>query len=662
MLIPISHAEQRVARLPWVTILLVAANVAVFLITLPAVNQQATQTRQRVEEVLRFAMEHPYLQMPQEVTRVVPARRPPANLSTETIADEQDRLDRLWSDLKATTSASVYRRYGYIPAEPHLLALFTSMFMHGGWMHLIGNMLFLWLSGGSLEDRWGRIVFLILYMASGVGATLMHAAMTPHSLMPLVGASGAIAGLMGAFLVRLATTKIRFFYWFLFLRGTFEAPAYVMLPLWLLQQLLMARTGTGGGVAVWAHIGGFVFGAAVAVVIRLTDMEEKVLAPSIKKKTAWTASDRLTAALGRLDQGDVDGAIQDLETLLRATPDNIDVRTSLIDAHARKADHAAAGRESAGLVGAYLKARDPAGAMTAAREHKRAFPDIPLLMRDQLALAADCERRQDYQEAASRYQEAIATGPDDPLAPKALLGYARLILLVFKEPAEALEVLERARKHPRTTPEFEQAIAEMTAAAKASHQTESGLPRPKPRVASEPVHEPSHRLSTPEVLIPEQSVVQAPALARDRWLAPVPVRALGIDARGLTLQDRRGGRGHLPWQKITAVSVAAIGQPEATDQAPDTPILDLILASNTTPADGQIRCLRLSIGNLAIPQLQSEPSPLRAFQRLVVTILKATGATAHPSREACLGIQGFPTYPDLTTYEGDLVTRLSIER
>ncbi len=236
MLIPISHEEQRVARLPWVTILLVAANVAVFLLTLPAVERQASEARQRAQEIVRFAIEHPYLRLPEELA-YLPAMPPPANKGAEVIAEEQAYLDRLWSALQATSSISVYRTYGYIPAEPSPLALFTSMFMHGGWLHLLGNMLFLWLSGGSLEDRWGRVFFLILYLVSGVGATLMHAAMTPHSPLPLVGASGAIAGLMGAFLIRLTTTRIRFFYWILLFRGTFEAPAYVVLPLWLLQQL-----------------------------------------------------------------------------------------------------------------------------------------------------------------------------------------------------------------------------------------------------------------------------------------------------------------------------------------------------------------------------------------------------------------------------------------
>ena len=659
MLIPIGHAEQQVTRLPWVTITLVAANVAAFLLTLPIVDRHAEETRLRAREVVQFAREHPYLSLPKQFSRLMPARRPPLNLSNEVLAEEQARLDGLVSQLQATMSASVYRTYGYIPAEPRLLALFTSMFMHGGWFHLIGNMLFLWLAGGSLEDRWGRVFFPALYLVSGVASTLTHAAVHPQSTMPLVGASGAIAGLMGAFLIRLATTRIRFFYWFFFFRGTFHAPAYVALPLWLLQQFAMARGGQAGGVAVWAHIGGFGFGAVVAILILVTGLEAKVLAPAIQKKTTWTASDRLAGALGKLDRGDTDGAIKDLEGLLRTKPENIDARTSLIDAYTRKGDQAAAGRESARLVGAYLKARDMAGAMAAAREHKQTYRDVPLALRDQLVLAADFEKRQEFAEAAERYREAIPSWPDDPLAPKALMAYGRLLLRVFKEPGDALALLEQARTHPRATPEFQQASAAMIAAAKDTlgpapeRSAATRQVSPGPMVAEEP----SHSLPA-EAPVPEAAAAEVPAPPSHRPLLSVLMLAVGLDARGLQLQDRRGGTGLLPWTQVAGISVARIGNSDDTAQNADRLILDLLMAPKSTPAGPGVRCIRLSVKDLAIPQLQGEPSPLRAFQRFVATILKVTGAIPHPSREACLGLHGFPSFPDLVTYEADLVATL----
>ena len=662
MIIPVSHEEQQVARLPWVTIVLVMANVAIFLLTLSTVERQDAETRQRVEEILRFAIQHPYLRMPEELSHLVPARQPPPNLSAEVIEEEQARLDRLWRDFQAGASMSVYRTYGYTPAEPSALALFSSMFMHGGWLHLLGNVLFLWLSGGSLEDRWGRIFFPILYGVSGVVATLTHAAMHPDSSVPLVGASGAIAGLMGAFLIRLATTQIRFFYWFFVLRGTFHAPAYVMVPLWLLQQFFMARGDIAGGVAVWAHIGGFIFGVVVAITVRLSHLEEKVLAPAIAKKTTWTASDLLTRALGKLDQGNVDGAIKDLESLLRTKPEDIEARTSLIDAYSRKGDHDAAEKQSARLVGAYLKARDMAGAVAASREHRRAHPDVPLAIRDQLALAADCEKRSDNHEAATWYQEAISSWPDDPLAPKALVAYGRLLLHVFQDPREALAILERAKTHPRASQQFQQASEQMIAQARealgmgAEPVKTPSQPTPGPTA---PVPPPAPQLPTLEVPASGYPSVEPPAPAPPRVLTPIPVRAVGIDARGLTLQDRRGATGQLPWQKVTAISVASIGRPPAPDNVADALILDLVMAPTPASAtDNRIRCIRLSGTDLAISQLQNEPSPLRAFQRLVATILKATGAAPQPDRESCLGLQGFPSFPDLAAYEADLLSRI----
>jgi membrane associated rhomboid family serine protease len=165
-------------------------------------------------------------------------------------------------------------QFGYIPYElvsgleltPQLAASvyltpFTSMFMHGGWLHLIGNMLFLWIYGNNIEDFFGPIKFLIFYLASGLAAIGLYTLFGPHSQVPLVGASGAIAGVMGAYMVlhpraRITVLVIFFFIQFIVL------PAKVVLGIWFIYQLLMSMIGsaTGGGVAWMAHVGGFVFG------------------------------------------------------------------------------------------------------------------------------------------------------------------------------------------------------------------------------------------------------------------------------------------------------------------------------------------------------------------------------------------------------------------
>lgn len=676
IIIPIGHEEQKVTRLPWVTIALIVANVAVFLLTNSIAERQSLAIRAQVRDVVLFAREHPYLRMPAELARVVPPKQPPADLPVATLAEEQARFDYLFQALQRMTAGTIIRTYGYIPSHPNLLTLITTMFMHGGWLHLIGNMLFLWLAGGSLEDRWGRLVFPILYLASGVVATLTHAAMDPQSAAPLVGASGAIAGLMGAFLIRLATTRIKFFYWIYFFRGTFLAPAYVVLPFWLLQQVFMVSRGQAGNVAVWAHIGGFAFGLAVALVVQWTGFEKKFLAPAIQKKTSWVAPERLTAALAHLDKGKTDQAIAELQAILKAKADSVEARAALLTAYTQKGDQNAAAKESARLVGTYLRARDVEGALAAAKEHASAYRETPLFLRDALTLAAYHEKQGQSAEAADLYGGAIDAWPEDPLAPKALVAYGRLMLQVFNAPDRALELLERARAHPKVTPEFQKASEDLL---KEIQGTQPPAEPPPPEHTLPPVPEPEPALEAPAVSaappeapvieMPEEPIVlevadleEAPAPPPPpritRKLAPIPARAVAMDSRGLHLQDQGGKTGLIPWQGITGLSTARIGDAASAAQAVDDLLLDLLLDTKTTPESTLIRCIRLSSQDLAIPQLQGEASPVRGFQRFVATVLKAAGATPYPSRDECLGARGFPTFPDLATYEAALLASL----
>lgn len=707
MLIPIGHEDQQVSRLPWVTIFLVAANVLVFLFTNPIVQQQAAETRQRLEGVVRYATEHPYLRVPAEIQHVVPTAPPRSDLDSDAVARQQSQLDALWQAFRSGASPGVFRDFGYIPAKPNLVALFTSMFLHGGWLHLLGNLLFLWLAGASLEDRWGRVFYALLYLCGGVVAALIHAAMHPQSAIPMVGASGAISALMGAFLVRLAATRIRFFYWFLIVRGTFLMPAYVALPLWLLQQFAMARYGAAGGIAVWAHIGGFAFGALVAACVKLSNFETSILAPAIAKRTSWSPSGHLASALGKLDQNDADGSIQDLVALLTRSPNSIEARAALVVAYTQKGDMASAGRESARLVSAYVVARDLDGAFAALEEHRRAHPDVPVAMRSLLTLAAQREKEDRHREAADLYHRAIQAWPDDPLLSKALIAYGRLMLNVFHQPADTLAILEGAVANPETTPEFRRAAEELMAAARRAGAGAGEPPATVPATAgfeptsltaqmAEPtVQEPAaspraclagvdaessvagpEPVSAPDVAtvpappgaaVPQSAVENLPsqflpdAPTEAPWhgrLVPTPMRAVNIEVRGLRLQNQTGKIGQLPWASIVAVAVARIGSEAPGDQSVEGLILDLVLAPVSTPTGDVVRCVRLAGTELAIPQLQNEASPARGFQRVVATILKATGASPYPTREECLGLRGFPAFTDLGAYETALLERM----
>jgi membrane associated rhomboid family serine protease len=146
----------------------------------------------------------------------------------------------------------------------YLLTPLTSMFVHGGWMHLIGNMLFLWIFGNNIEDYFGPIKYLLFYIISGLAAVTMYTLFNPNSQVPLIGASGAIAGVMGAYMVLHPRARITvLIIWFIIMFRNFSAKT--VLGVWFLFQVLMSvlNSQTGGGTAWLAHVGGFIFGYLV---------------------------------------------------------------------------------------------------------------------------------------------------------------------------------------------------------------------------------------------------------------------------------------------------------------------------------------------------------------------------------------------------------------
>ena len=153
---------------------------------------------------------------------------------------------------------------GAVPAAIAIVPFFSSMFLHASWLHLIGNMWFLYIFGDNVEDRLGHFFYLIFYLLSGLGAGLVHLMFNLHSQVPSVGASGAIAGVLGAYFLLFPKARV-LTWWFGFF--VFWVPAWLMLGLWFVYQFLSgAATSitysheTGGGVAVWAHVGGFLTG------------------------------------------------------------------------------------------------------------------------------------------------------------------------------------------------------------------------------------------------------------------------------------------------------------------------------------------------------------------------------------------------------------------
>lgn len=154
-----------------------------------------------------------------------------------------------------------------------LLTVFSAMFMHGSFGHIFGNMLFLWLFGDNVEEAYGHLRYLVFYLFCGIAATFVQYATDPNSQIANLGASGAISGVMGAYILMYARARVQiFFFPFSIFLGNLGVPAWLMLGLWFLAQLTPALQSLGqisaGGVAYWAHVGGFVAGAIITMIVR----------------------------------------------------------------------------------------------------------------------------------------------------------------------------------------------------------------------------------------------------------------------------------------------------------------------------------------------------------------------------------------------------------
>ncbi len=161
--------------------------------------------------------------------------------------------------LLLNSTAGAARTLSVMPAE---VTIFTGLFLHGGWMHLLSNMAYLWVFGDNVEDAMGHVRFLAFYLLCGVVASMTHAAFNSGSFAPLIGASGAVSGVLGAYVMLHPRVRILIL---AFNRLPLSIPAYLLLGAWLAYQIYAALTDSTAGIAWWAHIGGFVAGAILVI-------------------------------------------------------------------------------------------------------------------------------------------------------------------------------------------------------------------------------------------------------------------------------------------------------------------------------------------------------------------------------------------------------------
>ena len=472
MLIPIGHENLRGRRLPYISIAFIALNVLVFLGTHWTIESESKQTGEVQSHLLMLWGAHPELKMTDDAQRFVQsfeannsalaARLKSSNRDLEDGWDARMRLmedpeqlqaemDTLCQQYSEQVQTSLLHNYAYVPADPRPISYLTSMFLHGGWLHLIFNMWFLWLAGTILEDTWGRVIYPGFYLLCGLLATVVHGMVNSGSMVPSLGASGAIAGLMGAFLVRFPKTKIRMMWFFLFgfrfIRFKFNAPAYALLPVWLGQELLSGILfGHSSGVAHWAHIGGFVAGAALAMGLRYTGMEQKA-DKEIEAKVTWTAGEQLVAATDAIENNDVEGAIASVKQHLAQKPDDLEAQTMLLNLYWRKQDHTAHREQLGVLCRVLVNARQMDQAWERYEEYLGAGGQ-KLHKAVWMELCRFQEGRQNWERAAAEYQKLAQAYPNDRVSVTALVSAAGICNKQLFRQTDAMRLYEAARNSP----------------------------------------------------------------------------------------------------------------------------------------------------------------------------------------------------------------------
>jgi len=487
-------------RWPVVTLALIAINTIVFVLTTMSMSDEAPQLGETKADILILAAVHPELKMQPQAHQLVdgfkkshPAQWKQVQNPYRDIINAYDakvkmmedpdqlqqEMDSLTAQYIKLSSSSITEQYAFVPAHPTALSYLTANFLHGGWMHLIGNMWFLWLAGFVLEDVWGRWLYSAFYLVSGAAALQFHAWLNPGSITPTLGASGAVAALMGAFLVRFPKMKIEmaWIWWFSIVRllrtgnpfrmTRFSAAAYWLLPLWLAVEVLYGTLfGSTSSVAHWAHVGGFVFGAVAAVGIKYSGIEQKAN-KAIEQEIGWSNEAEVEQASSMMEHGQLTEAQVLLANYVAKNPSSVDAWALLRQIYSRQSDTNSYLEATIKTCSLHLKARQ----IEAAFQDYAEFIDnggakMPAAV--WLELCKGAEEMQEFERALSEYQELAKAYPADRQALTAQLSAARLCLKKLNRPQDALAMYQAAAASPVPHLDWEQIIQSGIKEAKAA--------------------------------------------------------------------------------------------------------------------------------------------------------------------------------------------------
>ena len=616
MLIPIGHESSTVRRLPWVTFFILASCFIIHILVTIDLNKREKDLQNAAREFLGYYMEHPYLELDSEALNLIFGERLTGQIQEQLDiirkeasrdvhlfkGQQQEELNQLSEKLKAIINNIPYRKYGFIPAKQSFFTLLTYMFIHSGWFHLLGNLLFLYLTGPFIEDVWGRPFYTAFYLMMGIGSALMFAQRYPDLAGPLIGASGAIAGVMGAFLVRYWKTKIEFLFVLfplIFIRWTFKAPAWLMLPLWFLLEFFNARVMDainpqgGGGVAHWAHIWGFVFGVVVALGVKYFKIEEKYVRPKIDAQTSYVDEgfQALEDATEKKNAGKSDEAFTLLLEVARKNPGHKDLVEGLWELGVEIGKE----NESAKFLIALVESEIRRNQMELAASHfwrlREKIPEASVSSTYKIRLIQHLKERQEGEDAKALANELLQeVSLDSP--PVLLMNFVNIVSEL--NPSLAGKVMELCLQHPEIQEHQKDELRKKF----------GGL----------------------------QEKAQAAAPTADRSVKVTHATPVSLKEEKLAMNVKGVGERVLSLNRIQSISVAEIASLE------DLPylLIDLFLDDPKSSASA-VRSIRLLTSDFEprtfFPDIENSREALKAF---ISNLLESSGATAYPDKESAL--------------------------
>ena len=484
--IPIGNENSTVRRVPWVTFSIMAICVVVYYVTLPVVASQEGELTKLGTRMEQFVQQHQELLADEKVRKKLTEIGAISKADADGIAQQLKKspeiearykewlsgieAERLCEELDQTVTAfkeaaqdSLSYKYGLAPnGNWKLHQLITAAFLHGGALHLFGNLIFFFAVAFSLEDLWGRGVFLGFYLL-GAAASCIPSLVSPEAV-PSIGASGAISATMGAFLFRLPKTKIKLFciplitpvWWLRLLCGhrnlIVMVPGYIYLAAYFIEQFarpyLDKKTGSVSNVAYSIHIAGFVFGAGFALMMKLTKYEEQHINPRIEAMVSFSAAPAVTQALEALDKGDPAMAERKLRAHLAKQPNDTNALLAAIQVYQQASNFDRLNAMYARLIRQHLANEDREAALYAYDSLLSSFPDNDvaprIAARDWISICEYLRESDMNTEAAVEYERLVDACPDDPLVSRAAVQGGEVALFVA-DADRALKLFQKAQ-------------------------------------------------------------------------------------------------------------------------------------------------------------------------------------------------------------------------